>query len=117
MSAAHRLQKLLRTARLRRGLDATLIAAPWLAVAATLAERWSGALAAALVAFVGAAVIALACWRYAAQLDTRWLARRLNARRADMDDSADLLFAEPSRLGALQSLQRARLQHIRMLQR
>lgn len=110
MSAAHRLQKLLRTARLRRGLDAMLIAAPWLAVAATLAERWSGALAAVLVAFVGAAVIALACWRYAVQLDTRWLARRLNARRADMDDSADLLFAEPSRLGALQNLQRSRLQ-------
>lgn len=110
MSAADRLQGMLRTARWRRGLDAALTAAPWLAVAMALAGRWSGAAAAVTVTFIVAAIIAWACWRYAAQLDTRWLARRLNARRADMDDSADLLFAEPSQLGALQNLQRSRLQ-------
>lgn len=109
MSATQGLRTLLAGARLRRGLDAALIAAPWLAVATALAGRWSGAVAAVSLALAGIVVVAWACRRHAVRLDTQWLARRLNARRVDMDDSADLLFADNNNLGALQSLQRTRL--------
>lgn len=110
MNATTELQRLLRAARWRRGFDAALIAAPWAIVAAAAAWRWSGALLAASVALLALVVVAVSAWRLALRLDTSWLTRRLNARRADMDDSADLLFADAVRLGALQQLQRTRLQ-------
>jgi hypothetical protein len=60
-------------------------------------------LAAGLLLLAGVAVL------YARRLDQRWLQRRLDA-CAQLEDSADLLFAEPATLGPLQRLQRERLQ-------
>ncbi|KRD79649.1 hypothetical protein [Lysobacter sp. Root983] len=110
MNATDELQRLLRAARWRRGLDAVRMAAPWAIVAAVAAWRWSGGRVAASVALLGIVAVALLAWRLALRLDTAWLTRQLNARRRDMDDSADLLFADTATLGALQRLQRTRLQ-------
>ncbi|NUO74517.1 MAG: hypothetical protein HOQ32_00740 [Lysobacter sp.] len=110
MSAAQRLQGLLHAARWRSAADALLIAAPWVLVGACLAWRWSGVGAAIAVAVLATAIVAALAWRVSLRLDTAWLVRRLNAHRTDMDDSADLLFADGAKLGALQGLQRARLQ-------
>ena len=82
-------------ARRRRGVDAALRCLPWLVlVAVALAWRLRGAGAALLVfalAVVGHRRIRAVS--RARTLDTRWLVRELDARRADMDDSTDLLFA------------------------
>src|SRR5699024_11313894 len=55
-----------------------------------------------------AAAIGAVAWR-ARRIDTRWLARALDSRRSDMDDSAALLFADRADLSVLQRLQRERL--------
>ncbi|WP_411833471.1 hypothetical protein [Pseudoxanthomonas mexicana] len=98
------------TAARRR--DAAIVAAfalPWSIAAAVLAWRIGGDMAAlaafALSLLAGAAVAALQ-WR---RRDARWLVRELDARRPDMDDSADLLLAGAAR-NPLQRLQRQRLQ-------
>ncbi|HVI59742.1 MAG TPA: hypothetical protein VM619_12850 [Luteimonas sp.] len=88
-------------------------ALPWLCGLAALAWRsgwatWS----LALCALALATTVALA-WRAARTVDARWLARRLDARRADMEDSAALLFRNsgtpPATDTPLQRLQRERL--------
>ncbi|WP_064748292.1 hypothetical protein [Lysobacter antibioticus] len=109
-AAAQRLQQAWRAARWRRGLDRAALALPWAAAAAAVLWRASGAsLAAAGFAFA-AVVVAAWAWRAAAAFDRRWLIRRLDGLRRDMDDSAELLFARSETLNELQRLQRARLQ-------
>ena len=109
MSAALRLRSSLREARLRVVASAAVVALP-LAVAATaLAWRIGGAGAAAIAGLLGlAGSAAYVAWR-ARPINAAWLARALDASRPDMEDSAALLFAERSRLSALQRLQRERL--------
>ncbi|MFT4075509.1 MAG: DUF4175 family protein [Asticcacaulis sp.] len=65
------------------------------------------ALAAAIVAVLLAGLGSL--WR-AKGFDRTWLVRELNARRPDMEDSADLLYAGEGGLNPIQQMQRARLQ-------
>ncbi|MEJ8630681.1 hypothetical protein P0F65_14010 [Sphingomonas sp. I4] len=47
--------------------------------------------------------------RRAARLTPDWLVRSWNARRPDLEDSSELLFADPAALAALPRLQRERL--------
>lgn len=94
-------------ARRRRVAIVATFALPWLAIVLALGWRlqrgWCIALAVLL-----AVLAATAAWRAARRVDARWLARRLDARRADMEDSAALLFADDA-LSRLQALQRERL--------
>ncbi|WP_426162926.1 DUF4175 domain-containing protein [Sandarakinorhabdus sp. DWP1-3-1] len=95
----------------RRSLANTLaIAAPLVAAAAALAWRWQGVPAALAVLALGLALAVAIARHRARRFDARWVARRLDAGRTDMEDSTDLLLAAPDALGPLQQLQRARLQ-------
>jgi len=64
---------------------------------------------AAAIALAGIALLAALAWRRTRAFDTAWLVRQLDARRKDLDDSADLLFAPPASLTPLQRLQQARV--------
>lgn len=75
------------------GLPVAIVTALWSVVAAVA---------------IAIGVAALAWWR-AARLGQGWLVRRLDARRADLEDSAALLFADPGTLGPIQRLQQARV--------
>jgi hypothetical protein len=108
------LRSLREAARQRRGGNVLLHALPWLGALAMLAWRcdWNAWLL-SLLALATAATLWFA-WHAAQAIDARWLARRLDALRPDMEDSATLLFSgdgisEESSLGPLQQLQRARL--------
>jgi len=110
MSAMTVLQRALQQARWRHGLDAALRCLPWLLVAAALAWRLGGIAVALTVLVIAAAATAAFAFHRARQLDTRWLVRELDARRADMDDSTDLLFAPTATMTGLERLQLGRLQ-------
>jgi hypothetical protein len=113
MSAETLLRSLREAARRRRGSNVLLHALPWLGVLATLAWRcdWNAWLL-LLLALASITTLWFA-WRSMRAIDARWLARRLDATRPDMEDSAALLFSgngEQDQSGPLQQLQRARLQ-------
>src|SRR5688572_14630504 len=108
MNATAILRAVLRDARLRCGLDVVLLCLPWLAIALALTWRIGGAGAALALFVVGGMAIAAFALRRARRLDARWLVRELDAQRADMEDSADLLFEPVSRMTALERLQLAR---------
>lgn len=110
MNATAILRQALRNARLRRGLDAALLCLPGLAIALALTWRQGGAGAALVLFVVGGVAIAAFSVHRARRLDARWLVRELDAQRADMEDSADLLFAPVARMTALERLQLSRLQ-------
>lgn len=61
------------------------------------------------IALAGVALLAVLAWRRTRAFDTAWLVRQLDARRKDLDDSADLLFAPPASPTPLQQLQQARV--------
>jgi hypothetical protein len=107
---ANLLLQLSRPARRRSVADDLLIGSPLVALAVIAAWRFSGSMSAALIVIPGIALlIALAAWR-TRRFDQRWLVQQLDARRMDMEDSADLLFAGSATLNPLQQLQRTRLQ-------
>ncbi|KQS55373.1 hypothetical protein ASG17_04605 [Brevundimonas sp. Leaf363] len=85
-----------------------LIALPLIVSATAVAWRLGGggvALVAALATLAAAVVVA---WLRVKRFDLTWLVARLDARRPELEDSAELLFASAP-LGPLQSLQRDRL--------
>lgn len=94
----------------RRSLlnDGLIILAVLLAVTA-LAWRFEGLLVAVVVLAVSAVLGLLILWRRAARFDRNWLVRALDGSRRDMEDSAELLFADTETLGGLQRLQQTRL--------
>ncbi|QWP75235.1 hypothetical protein J5226_16585 [Lysobacter sp. K5869] len=110
MSAIQQAQRWHGQARHSRAIHLALVWGVWLVPLFALSARWFGAgIACAATAF-GIVWVAWRAWRGAVRLDREWLVRRLNALRSDMDDSADLLFAESGSLRGLQRLQRARLE-------
>ena len=108
MTADLPLHRSIAAARRRRGVIAGLMASAAVVVVIALAWRLHGDKAATLVTLLLAVWVAGFAWRRARALDARWFIRRLD-RRVDMEDSADLLFADPAALTGLQSLQRERL--------
>ena len=98
--------------RAARRRDIAIVAAfalPWLAAIVATAIRCFDGLGVFLATALSiAATIIIAAWRWRRR-DARWLVRALDARRADMEDSADLLVPQAARTG-LQQLQRQRLQ-------
>ena len=97
-----------RQARLHALAEVLLTALPWLVAAIALAWRFEGASPwlATLVPTIAAAGWG---WRRWQAMDRHWLARALDARRPDMEDSAALLFAPDDALSGLGALQQARL--------
>ena len=95
-----------------RHRDIAIVAAfalPWLAAIVAVAARcFDGRGVFIAAALAVATTIAIAAWRWRRR-DARWLVRALDARRPDMEDSADLLLPQAARTG-LQQLQRQRLQ-------
>lgn len=81
---------------------------PWAMLPAAMAWRWQAGPALWPSLLVGGLVLAALAVLWSRRLDLTWLRRRLDAEPA-MEDSADLLFAEPSTLGTLQQLQRERV--------
>ena len=110
MIASDHLRGLLRGIRTRRGLDLALSCAPWALVLAAMALHFYDITAAVIALIAALTLIAVVSLQRARRLDKIWLIRRLNRLRADMDDSADLLFAPQQGLTGLQTLQRSRLQ-------
>lgn len=110
------LRQALRAARRRVGLDCALTGLPLVLAIVALAWRLGGAGWAAACALVALALLAVVVVRALRRCDPAWLAARLDAARADMDDSSALLYAREDTLGPLQRLQRARL-HERLRQR
>lgn len=106
----HLLQQLSRPARMRSVLDDVLVWLPLPLLLAVAAWRWQGIGFATLVALIGLLSLAAFAWWRARRFDQAWLVRQLDARRVDMEDSTDLLFAADADLNPLQQLQRARLQ-------
>ncbi|MUV14750.1 hypothetical protein GN331_11095 [Lysobacter sp. HX-5-24] len=100
---------MLHDARVRRGLDVVLACLPWIALSIVLAWRLGGARVAGLVAMLAIVATAAFVRHRVRQLDTAWLVRELDARRPDLEDSTDLLFAAPEKLTTLERLQIARL--------
>lgn len=94
----------------RRGLfNDLLLAAPVVLLIAALGWAFAGPVASLVLLALGAVVIAVLVLRRAARFDRLWLTHRLDGVRPDMEDSAELLFADPQNLGVLQRLQRGRL--------
>lgn len=110
MSVTAQLTRTLGAARRRAVAIVLLCALPLVAGIATLAWRLAGVPLAAGIALVGLATVAWLASRRRARFDRAWLTRGLDADRADMDDSAALVFARPETLGTLQRLQQSRLQ-------
>ncbi len=107
---ANLLLQLSRPARMRSLVDALLIGLPLPLLVAALVWRWHSVLAASLIALAALLSLAAFAWWRTRRFDKPWLIRRLDAQRADMENSAELLFADEARLNPVQQLQRARLQ-------
>jgi hypothetical protein len=107
MSPAAPVRTALAAARRRHALVVAAFALPVLAfVAAELAKDAS--LPTLVLTAMIAAVVPMLAWVKRPGRDARALARRLDE-RTDLEDSADLLFADPATLGPLQRMQRQRL--------
>ncbi len=110
MSADALLAGWLRTARRRALGNVALLWMPAALVASAAAWRWLGWPAAIAVGLLSAGGIAFVAAHFARTFDLRWLVRRLDTQRADMEDSASLLLDDPADLGTLGRLQRVRLE-------
>lgn len=109
MSADALLSTWLTPSRRRVRLDTLLLGLPILLLAGALVWRFAGLVPAAILLLLGAGLLGALAIRRAQRFDQRWLVRRLDASRADLEDSSALIFADPQALGPLQRLQRARL--------
>ncbi|KAK0359212.1 hypothetical protein LTR94_032209, partial [Friedmanniomyces endolithicus] len=95
--------------RRRVRLDTLLLGLPVLLLVSALVWRLAGLVPAAILLLLGAGLLGALIVRRAQRFDQVWLVRRLDASRADLEDSSALLFADPQGLGPLQRLQRSRL--------
>jgi hypothetical protein len=109
MTVDARLHAIGRNARTRRVAIASLHALPLAAVAIALGARFGGWIVAIVATIVAGAAIAFGARREMRSIDDAWIARRLDSAEARLEDSADLLFRDPTTLSPLQRLQRARL--------
>ena len=107
MTPAAPVRQALAAARRRHAAIVAMFALPVSGLIAAALAKDASPLNIGLMAMVAAAVPLLA-WLKRPGRDPRAVVRRLDA-RADLEDSADLLFAGPGALGPLQQMQRQRL--------
>lgn len=81
-------------ARTRAAANVALLWSPLPVILAALGWRASGVGVAALILVAGGSALALIASHQARRFDLGWLVRRLNAREAGLEDSAELLFVE-----------------------
>ncbi len=82
---------------------------PWLLVASYLAHRLAAPMTSAVVGLLGLGVLAVRLRQVWQRIDRGWLIRALDQNQRGLDDSSDLLFADPATLSSLQRLQQARV--------
>lgn len=107
------LRRLQSAARRRRSAQVLAVGLPW-AIAGFAAWR---AFSPATAWVAAVALLSAIAWRIAAArrgIDQAWLVHRLDADDRALEDSADLLFADPATLPAVARLQRERV--LRVLQ-
>lgn len=96
-------------ARRRRMAIVGCFAIVWIAACAALGWRLAAIAGLAAATTLAILIACVGAWLWQRRIDTEWLARRIDARRSDAEDSAALLFAPDDSLTALQRLQRERL--------
>jgi hypothetical protein len=109
MSADTLLVRWTAPAKSRVMADSLLLASPIVVAFTAIAWRLSGIVAAIVIVGFGVAIALLFARHRTARYDQRWLVRALDASRPDIEDSADLLFADPATLPPLGLLQQTRL--------
>ncbi|HEY6943157.1 hypothetical protein, partial [Dokdonella sp.] len=109
MSVDPRIARPWRAAIVRRAAIVLALSLPPLLASVLAWLRLAGTRPALAFAACACAALAIVLWRAVRGVDAHWLARTLDAREPAMDDSAALLFREPSASAPLAALQRARL--------
>ncbi|MEG8024807.1 DUF4175 domain-containing protein [Sphingomonas aurantiaca] len=99
-----------RPARTRSMRDDVLLATPIVIIVAALGWRLANPATGLGMALLGAIAAVLIARNRARRYDRRWLIAAIDAARSDVEDSSDLLFADPAALTPLQRLQRARVE-------
>ncbi|HEX8554396.1 MAG TPA: DUF4175 domain-containing protein [Sphingomonas sp.] len=97
-------------ARRQAARDVAMAAVPLVVAGVVLGWRIGGAGWAVALLIAGVVASLVIARMRARRFDRRWLVAALDAGRADVEDSSDLLFAEPHTLGPLQRLQRRRIE-------
>ncbi|KGQ19356.1 putative transmembrane protein [Lysobacter dokdonensis DS-58] len=110
MNALTRVRAALHGARRRRTIDFLLAWSPWVLLISVLLWRLLDLRSAALFVLPMLAALWFMARIRMLRLDDAWLVRELDARRPDLEDSTDLLFAQPESLTTLERLQVQRLQ-------
>ncbi len=100
---------LLPVRRRRIGIGVLFALGPALALLALVARLGMPDFGLAAIGAGTGVLIAIGAWRHARAIDARWLARRLDHARGDLEFSSDLLFADEANLAPVQRLQRARV--------
>lgn len=99
----------LRPVRWRVRAQVVALTLPLVLALTAVAWRLAGGELATFVVAAGLVLTSVLAAMRARRFDVRRLMRRLDAERADVEDSADLLLAAPEGLGVLQRLQQRRL--------
>ena len=110
MNAPARVLHWQRQAQIRAALVCCLIGLPLLCGVVLLAQRFLPFHVAWALLVLGAVSLVLTVVHAVKQRGQLWLMRQLDQRRPDLENSSDLLFADPDKLGMLPSLQRQRVQ-------
>ncbi|WP_230632443.1 DUF4175 domain-containing protein [Sphingomonas sp. Leaf37] len=109
MSADPRVALWTRPTRLRAWRRDAATSVPLVIVLAAIGWRLSGPATAVTLLIVGLVALATVAHLRARRFDRRWLIAALDATRRDLEDSSDLLFADPATLTPLQRVQRGRI--------
>ena len=110
MNASQRIAAWQRKAQVRELLIVVVVGLPILLGLYFLLARFVSQQAALIVISISLLVLAWFAYIALKKFNQVWLTRQLDARLVELENSADLLFVKPSELGALQNLQRQRVE-------
>ena len=110
MNASQRIAAWQRKAQVRELLIVVVVGLPILLGLYFLLARFVSQQAALIVISISLLVLAWFAYIALKKFNQVWLTRQLDARLVELENSADLLFLKPSELGALQNLQRQRVE-------
>ena len=110
MNALQRIAAWQRKAQVRELLIVAVVGLPILLGLYFLLARFVSQQAALIVISISLLVLAWFAYIALKKFNQVWLTRQLDARLVELENSTDLLFVKPSELGALQNLQRQRVE-------